>query len=252
MSYLESPPNLTGTAEQQLVQMRSYLYRLSEALSVALNQVSGNGTGGTQEQTAAGSGAAADDGGSGFVTLRELIVKTAEIVTVAREEITRTLESSYVAQSEFGTYQSRIETTLTATAEQLGAVFESVETINGELPAIRTSTGYIKAGFIAESAEEKLVGIAIGQTVETDASEQYTDEETGIVYEKVNLGSTQNCAFYTAQGLYFYVNGSQAAYLTNRRMHIVDGEIDNTLTFGNNKWLINHAYSGFSIKWIGG
>ena len=252
MSYLESPPNLTGTAQQQLVQMRSYLYRLSEALSVALNQVSSGGTGGTMGRpAAAGSVSAADSGGSGFVTLRDLIVKTAEIVTVAKDEITRTLESNYVAQSAFGMYQSQIETTLTATAEELAAKFQLMETtIDGELSAIRTSMGYIKAGFITEDAEKKIVGIAIGQTVTLNNGSTHTEHETE--YQEIDLGATQNCAFYTADGLYFYVNGIQMAYLTNQRMHIVDGEIDNTLTFGNDKWLINHAYGGFSIKWIGG
>lgn len=255
MSYLESPPNLTGTPEQQLVQMRSYLYRLSEALSVALEQAGGSGEKETAETVSTGGTSSEVQDATSFPGYRDIIIKTAEIVTVARTEIDREiqeLQSIYVAQSEFGTYQEEIRSTLSQTAAGIEANFNAIETITGELPMLRTSAGYIKAGFIAETDTQKLVGIAIGQTVQLDAESTYTDPETGVEYQQVNMQRTQNCAFYTADGIYFYVDGKQMAYFTNQRLHITDAEIENTLTFGNNKWLVNHAYGGYSIKWIGG
>lgn len=250
MSYLESPPNLTGTAEQQLIQLRSYLYRLSEALSVALAE-SGERT---QESESVSS--SASSGGSGsFTETRDLIVKTAEIVTTARTEIEReilNLQSVYVAQSDFGVYREEIESSIRTAAEGVEANFSAIEEITGELPMLRTSAGYIKAGFIAETEDEKLVGIAIGQTVQIDSDSTYTDPDTGAEYSEVNMQRTRNCAFYTADGIYFYVDGRQTAYFTNRRVHITDAEIENTLAIGNSKWLVSHANGGYSIQWIGG
>lgn len=43
---VETPPSLRGTAEQQLQQLYSYLFRFAERLNVILDSLSGTGTGG--------------------------------------------------------------------------------------------------------------------------------------------------------------------------------------------------------------
>lgn len=71
---VETPPNLTGTAEQQLRQMHSYLFRMVEGLNVALGNLS--------ETKPQESGS-----GNAYNELRALIGNTAESVKELRKEI---------------------------------------------------------------------------------------------------------------------------------------------------------------------
>jgi len=236
---VETPPQLRGTSEQQLQQVYSFLFRLSENLNVALNEFGMADK--TEKKTAAEvvmqKPNTKDD--AGYDDLRALIINTASVVRKEMDVIESKLSSKYTAISEqWGTYQENINTTIVETAEAVVRSFDydaKIESIN---EYVRSTSGYIKQGFIDCDLEgNPILGIAIGQNL------QYVDEEAG------QLNAHQSCAFYTSEKVSFRVNGQEVAYVSNSKLYIHDMEVKGSVALNN--WLLT-THDGFAIKWVGG
>ena len=93
-------PNITGTTEkEQLLQLKSYLYQLSEQLQWAFDNITVSGTtnnAGYVVMHAPGSLAATTAPNAGpqatFSSIKSLIIKSAEIVDAYYQEINKRLE----------------------------------------------------------------------------------------------------------------------------------------------------------------
>lgn len=253
---IETPPTMQGRPEDMLNQMRSYLFRLSENLNIALNDMSKETYTAAAEQTAAArqSGAEAKeestDTGVSYRELLALIVNTGEIADEATEKL-GVLESNFRAyNSEWGQFQENIDTKIETTAR------ETINQYNYEarLTALQqqatgfdeymTSTeGYIRQGFIDyDENNVPIIGIAIGQGLRSSTVTIGEKE-----YEEIDR--TQSCAFYTADKVSFRVNGQEVAYVSNKKLYIGDMEITGNINIGG-KWKISHD-TGFGIKWVG-
>ena len=251
---VETPPALTGEAEQQLRQVYSYLFRLSENLNVALNNLSGEGyasavgiAGGAVND---GSGSNSDNGySSEYAELRSLIINTAQIVRNEMDILETELESNYEAISaEWGAYQENVKSTITATANEVIQELEydsRIESLEASFSEYKIhAEGYIKSGFVEyDENNVPIIGIAIGQGLTTT-----TVTVDGVEYEEID--PSQSCAFYTAEKVSFRVNGQEVAYVSNSKLYIRDVEIAGSIVLSS-KWMITTT-SGFKIKWIGG
>jgi hypothetical protein len=240
MQQFTQPPILRGTERDQLVQIRQYLYQMSRDLNVALTSLtadnfatgteavkvlSGDLTANQQKQIDAGMG-----------TLKSLIIKTADNVRAEIDIIEKTLTSDYVAVSDFGTFSENINTQITAMAESIKQTIDyqaSFEQFRIE------STGYIKQGIIGYENAVPIIGIAIGQNIQTSG----TDVVEGKEYDIIDV--TSNVSVWTSEKLSFYVNGMESAYVSGGAFYVTK-----TLILGN-KWAIAFD-NGFSIRWIGG
>jgi hypothetical protein len=101
-------PNITATTErEQLIQLKSYLYQLTEQLQIALDEVGSPSS--VQPQTnvsAKGSSSiTSKDAAVAFSALKPLIIKSADIVNAYYQKISNRLEGQYVAHSDFGVFQ---------------------------------------------------------------------------------------------------------------------------------------------------
>jgi archaellum component FlaC len=128
-------PKITATSErEQLLQLKSYLYQLTEQLQIALNI------------TAASDGSAAQqvviqatntptvapppvDAAVTFAALKPLIIKSADIVEAYYEEINKKLEGLYVAQSDFGTFAEKTELNIEANSKYIDQQYENIQVI---------------------------------------------------------------------------------------------------------------------------
>ena len=258
MSFrVETPPALRGEPEQQLSLMSSYLFRLSEALNVALNSLSERSyTSATEVQVSKSDSVnkslATDTTVASYNELRGLINNTSQFVHSEIDKLSTELERQYVAMSDdWGTFQENISSSIEATAEGIVQSYgydAEIQTLHEEaagFSAYKISTeGYIRQGFIDYDENNiPIVGIAIGQGL---TSTKVTIN--GIEYQKID--STASCAFYTATKVSFRINGQEVAYVSNRKLYIGDVEITGSVVLGG-KWMISTA-SGLSIKWIGG
>lgn len=131
-------PNITGATEkEQLLQVRSYLYQLSEQLQYAfdnLNTIGGTGNNSyvvnqPRGFTASSGATGGSSGGISFAELKALIIKSADIVDAYYEEISKKLEGHYVAQSDFGTYVELTSQEITANSTAITQSFENTQII---------------------------------------------------------------------------------------------------------------------------
>lgn len=252
---VETPPALRGQPENQIREINSYLFRLSEMLNVALNNLTENNFSSAVEIS--GSKAKRVQGQeidlvTSYNELRGLINNTAQIVNVEIKRLQTELEQQYVAMSDdWGTFQENISSTIEATAESVvqsynyDSELQSLHEQASGFSAYKISTeGYIRQGFVDKDENNvPIVGIAIGQGLKSTAV-----TINGIEYQQID--STASCAFYTATKVSFRINGQEVAYVSNRKLYIGDVEITGSVVLGS-KWMIS-TNNGLTIKWIGG
>ena len=254
----QPPVSLHGTSEQQLKQMYSYLYQLSEKLNVALEQVDGRIGEGISTAIAShrSTTAQANKPSSGvdpsitqqYQELKALIESTADYVETEMTLIRTELESRYTAISnQFGTYEEELNTIITTTAENTTAIYNynsRLEAAEGSLAAFQeydvSSLQYIKLGIIGRDDNDKpIVGLLIGE------------EFTTITIDGVEYNAGQNTyAAYTSDKVSFFQNETEMAYLSNSTLYITHIEMPNGGKLKHGDWQID-TDNGYTIRWIG-
>ena len=128
-------PNIKGNDKEQLVQIRSYLYQLTEQLQFALNNIeTTGGSGGSHvvnqaRAYSASSGMANGDAEATFAAIKALIIKSADIVEAYYDEISTKLEGLYVAKSDFGTFAEATNQTITQNSVAVEQKFTNIQQI---------------------------------------------------------------------------------------------------------------------------
>ena len=190
-------PNITGATEkEQLLQVKSYLYQLSEQLQWAfdnINTTGGSGNGYVVNQaprgySATSSGLSSKDAEVTFATLKSLIIKSADIVDAYYEEINKKLVGVYVAKSDFGTYAKQTSMEIEANSTGITTAFENVQAIikdtNGNIDnAINTSNAY------TDAAKEEAKGYTDGKV--SDLSDGLGDANSRIAGVEGELSDTK-------------------------------------------------------------
>lgn len=231
--YFDGPTTLIGSEQEQLRQIYSYLYAMSEKLNEAMNSITEENM--DQEiQVKINQIPSKEDRTQEANALKSLIIKTAQIVRSEMDEIRTTLESNYQAISEeFGEYNRNLTSNITATAEGILQDYRFEERIQSNTDTmegfIHKTNQYIYSGLIDTVTEggvtRERYGIAIGNNV-TD-----TDQEGNESLNRDNMMST-----FTMDELAFYVNAVKVAWFSNSVFNISDGRITNTLRIGNHVW----------------
>lgn len=252
---IETPPGLKGTTEQQITQMYAFLFRLSENLNVALNNLSLESFSSASDlasTTHSALGAPEADTGpktaETYNELRALINNTADLIHLEMDSMKDIYSSQYNAVSEeWGSFQEEINTTIEKTAHNVVSTYEydaSIQSLNeaavGFSDYMLHTEGYIRQGFIDYDEDgAPIIGIAIGQNLKST-----TVVIDGEEYQ--HLDRAQSCAFYTAEKVSFRVNGVEVAYVSNKKLYIHDVEITGSVIF-NSKWMLN-TIDGFEIR----
>lgn len=217
-------PNITGkTVPEQVEQMRKYLFQLVEyiqvnqTLSTAVNTEKGNSS------VAAGASFAQQEqqAQSAFNSVKSLIIKSAEIVDAYYAQISKRLEGSYVAQSEFGTYKQDTSALISVNAEGIKVNYDNIQDLNANIEGIQSSlvdvAAHIKSGLLEyDDAGIPIYGVEVGQTNVVDGEQ---------VFRKF--------ARFTADRLSFYdANEEIVAYISDYKLHITHVEIGLSLRQG--------------------
>lgn len=234
-----------------------YLYRMTEQLNLALSnlgaenfaanstarQVLSGGMSGEQKKTLM----------DGLGNLKSLIIKTADVVQAEMDVLKVSLESKYVAVSDYGTYQENIESQLTATAASIeqaisyhAELSDALGGVSKEFDAYTVEVqGYIRQGIIGYDGAVPVIGIAIGRDLKVTGKKETV---LGQTYDVIDTSS--NMSIWTPDKLAFYINGAEAAYFSNGALYVGTVIVQTKLVIGKKKWQIDHA-NGLSIKWIG-
>ena len=256
MVTFNSPPALRGTETQQLIQMRSFLFQLTDQLNRALNSLDEtNFAEGTEaKQIVSGKGKAQEDANNTYNNLKSLIIKTADTVESEIEILEQELTSRYVAQSDFGAYTEAIDTRITETAADITMALEYYASITDELNSVSQNfdayvvqtEGYIKQGIVGYDGATPIIGIAIGQEVTTTGGTETVD---GVEYDVID--TTKNMSILTTKKLSFYVNGVEIAYFSSGVLHVNNIEVEGAISM-QGEWEISHPPGWFVLKWTGG
>ena len=269
-------PYITGATEkEQLQQLKSYLYQLTEQLQVALNNVSAPSA--TQQvvvQTAINAPSSPSqpfDTEVTFAALKPLIIKSAEIVEAYYEEINRRLTGIYAAESAFGAFEQRTEQNVIETSERIDRAFTNIQTIETDLGGAKTTfedginginttinneLGGIKDD-ISDHNDFILKTQAHIKTGHIDDEERngYTVPIYGIEVgqtDSIDGNTFKRYARFTAEKLSFYdENNAEAAYLSKSKLFINNAEIIISSKTGGFKDEVNQSTGDVVTKWEG-
>ena len=238
-------PNIKGNDREQLAQIRSYLYQLTEQLQWALNNVN------TSEPTyvvqqmprgASSSLSTASTGGSfdaevAFDELKPFIIKSADIIEAYIEEINQRLAGSYVAESDFGTFVEETEQNISKSSTDIEQTFTNIQKILTDIENLNFTLGevnaHIKTGIIDyDDSGLPIYGIEIGQTNIVDGVE---------VFSKFTRFTSNRISFFDK-------NDYEIAYISDYKLYITHAEFTGTLKLGG--YLVDTS-NGVTFRWVG-
>lgn len=231
-SYDFRLPKIDGATDtERIQQLSSYLYQLVGNLNWALNSLESAGQGNLQVVNQEGSTVKITDkeAQATFDSIKNLIIKSADIVESYKNTIKKNFDEVYVASSDFGTYSKNVNTALTENASGIELNTARIETIRGEIEETKTINAYIKAGVFDTPEGETKAQVQIGQG-------------DGDTFSKF--------ASFTADGIYFYMNGNEDAIakLTTEKLIVSGAEISGNLKLG--QYIID-THDGLDFKWVG-
>ena len=241
MSVTFSPPTLTGgTPEAQLKSMQNWLYQFTEQLQYTLNnlETSNSSEGSATEATVTAgknSVSKATEAAQGeFDVLKSLIVKTSKTVKAKYDEITETLESEYLATSDFGEFSENNKMELVKSALGVAQYFTRLEEVSAKADSVETSfekyrketKAYIRTGYLEQL---DTYGVAIG-------------EEKVEIIDGVEAVTFNQFATLTSEELAFWQNGVKLGYFQGDSLYV-----NGAIRVGD--WAIDTKI-GFTIKHV--
>lgn len=240
-------PNITGVTEQeQLMQMKNYLYQLTGQLNFALKAVN-NEDKNSQQITLASKESAADKATEQenklktFIEVKNLIIKSADVIEKIQDVVTKELEGKYVAISDFGTYQEETSKKFVETSENVTDYYESTKQMITDKYELRKDGCYIKTGWLDD--DNTIAGFEVGQYTEYVELDADGNEVT-------RYNDTGYARFTTDEIAFFDKGGHRLAWFSKSVMHIANAQIEDTLTIGG--YVIEDSENyGLVFKWKG-
>lgn len=244
------PPMPGGSLSQQIQQQYAYLFQLAQMLNLSMQQLESGES--VERQVAVASQSEKEAREQTAASLKSLIVKTADVVRSEIEAVRGSLSGTYVAQSDFGSYVEHISQEIEEDPTKIARYFKfasdiqaKAEKMGTDFSAYKTETeGYIRQGIVRYDGTVPVIGIAIGQDIQTTATGVET--ETGVFDE---IDTRSNMSVWTTEKLSFYIGGQEAAYFSNGKLTVAQIATDRIV--GAGKWDVRFE-SGVKFKWIGG
>ena len=242
-------PNITApTTEGQMSQIKGYLYQLTNQLNFALKA--------TDEEikkltVATESGATSksesEEALDNFNSVKNLIIKSADIVSAYYETIEQRLVGEYTALSDYGRFKETTEAFISQTSTDLTQHYTSIQEISGGISGInddikdvnesikninelRKDSCYIKTGWLDDG--KTIAGVEIGKI-----SIKETGEE-----------DTAFARFTTEELAFFNDSGVKLAWFAKNELNITNAVIRNNLYVGG---YLCDTSNGIAFRWVG-
>jgi protein subunit release factor A len=245
-------PDITAKDEAgQLQQVKSYLYQLVNQLNFALSAIESGSESSKIPANAASATAKKEDPVDSFNQIKSLIIKSADIINVYSEEISKKLKGMYVSQSDFGTYSEQTTSNITANSMSITQAYENIQKITSDVESIANRlievNAHIKSGLLYYAGEDDtehsieipngtpVYGLEVGQRVVANGVETFN-----------------KYARFTANKLSFYdQNDNEVAYISDYKLYITYVEVIGSFKHGG---FVDTTLADKSVvtKWIGG
>jgi|GEM_PF-1233425 len=250
MLTLSNPPMVTGKSVEELVTVRRYLFKLVEELNMSLSNISEGNISYQNNGSSGGSSLTEQEKQELSSTkdeLKSLIIKNAKEVYSEIQELSHSLESKYVAISEFGEFRQKVNTDVSETADAVQRNIAATTELSGDFGEYKATTqGYIRQGIVGyDESAVPIIGIAIGQNV---VSTEEGIGPDGKTYPIIN--TSNNMSIWTTEKLSFYIDGKEVAYFAGDELVINSGSVSaDSINVGGN-WQIDSGDIGFSIRYV--
>ena len=211
---LQYPPMTGGDAAQQLDGLRRYLVQLTDELNGADWSA---GAVLTQISQAIDASALSKEERltelSGFAALKTLIIKTADFAAENSEAFKLKLSGNYVAVSDFGKYWREASMTIDGNEFGIRQLYEFSAGVNNAFAV--NSKQYVKTGLLYYNGVTPVYGVGVGNI------------ETTVANDKEIIDKTKNELLTVTPGrLSFWQNGSEVAYLSEKKLHFPAGTLE--------------------------
>lgn len=241
MSVQIKTPNITATTDRErLQQIQSYLYQMAQQLQWAFDAIDTGGSTGTAANAAITQRETAKTASdSTFAGVKDLIIKSADIVNAYYAQISKRLEGVYVAQSDFGTYTQETALEIQANSQSIQQLYTNTQELSGTVDTLYDSyigtNAYLKSGVLDEKADgTPIYGLEIGQRNTVGGTD---------VFDKFARFTADRMSFYDS-------NDVEVAYISDYKLYITNAEITGSL------WLSGrfkiYYKGGLAFQWIGG
>lgn len=242
-------PQINGrTSEEQLMQIRRYLYQFAEQMKWAFTNLDAGSDAVVLQNTAKpiSNVAAEAQAQTSFNEIKSLIIKSADIVNAFSMKIEQILVGKYEALSDtYGTFKQETQQFITETSEYNLNEFVSNQVLRETAAGLEekitavSDNGYIKTG-ILEYADDgsAIIGVAVGQT-------------TAITTDGVTTETFNKLARFTANGLELFDAtdaDNPVAYIKTNKLYITEAVITDKFKVGGYEITTNN---GLVFKWKG-
>lgn len=237
---IESPRmTSTGNPLQDIQVMRSYLFRISEQMNLALDSLD------TKVVNVQMINTKRDTNETDLNDAMSLIIKTADVVTK--------LDGYYQAlESEYGSFTEEVAQTFDKTDSFIQQNLEYRSELEVKLAGygevenyVVETQNYIKSGLLYyDNLNMPVVGIAIGENLARITQKNKDTGEEEELLERVG-----QYAIFTSSELAFYDGAVKVAYVNKGVFHMGNAEIDGYLKQGNWKQVITE--NSWTLKWEG-
>jgi hypothetical protein len=238
-------PSITGVTEaEQLMQIKNYLYQLTGELNFALKAVNSESNYkptiiSHDDSSGVEKVSEIEEKLKNFIELKNLIIKSADIIEFFEDIVTRELEGKYVAISDFGIYQEETSNKFVETSENVTNYYESTKQIIANKFELRKDNCYIKTGWLDD--DNTVAGFEVGQYIEY----YETDTQGNVLTKYYDTGFAH---FTTEEIAFFDKNRVKLAWFSKSILHIANAQIEETLLHGG--YSID-SEKGLSYKWKG-
>lgn len=216
MDLIRMPPVITtGKPEEALAQMQRYLWQFAEQVQMAMQEAKTiEEKVDKYERTAASGKGKQDTPAAQFGRIKDLIIKSADIVEAYRAEITKTLVGQFVAVSEFGTYKEQTSAVITETDRAVTQNYQLIQQITTNVAQMESNisqmNAYIRTGQLYEQSDGTVrYGVEIGEQVEQDGAK---------VFRKFARLISDRLSFFDQ-------NDIEVAYVSDRKLYITSAEV---------------------------
>lgn len=198
-----------GSVEQQLAEIRSYIYKSNEQMNATLSNLTIDKI---WEQTANAVGSSSDNDEtpkllSQYQRIRDLIIKTADVVVQTDEQMKQAFNGSYLAKSQFGEYLEKTKLTTTTGSKNIIEMFnystELTTGVSADLTNYKSDfENYIKRGLLDSTGATPVYGIEVG----------LLSSEITVDGEKIPTGENFRTRI-TPDEMSFWEGSTKVAYL---------------------------------------
>ena len=272
MAITVPTPRITAQSDRErLQQIQSYLYQMAGQLQWAFSTLETGTTGVTVSsaapQTARSESGAAENPKATFAALKDLIIKSADIVEAYYDTISAKLEGKYVAQSDFGIFAEETRLELEGTSSGISQLYTNEQTILTDLSTLAGNAEALSGKVDSLTEQSKVLEEDLNQlTRQSLLTNAYI--KSGLLYYRedgspvygLEIGQTNSvegqtvfdkfARFASDRLSFFDSNDTEVAYISDYKLCITNAEISGSLLLsGKFKLYFN---GGLAFQWIGG